>query len=887
MNLFSFLLLFFLSFSVLAEHKIMVLHSYDAENVEEKTQRDYFIKNLYVQHKVDVEHLNVMRVNYDNNYKKMFYEYLKAKYNSKDLIFFTTNEEAFYFTQEFFHDNMKISLGVYEKEKKDDRTTIVSDDKNLMEVIKLINSIDKDFQSVAFISDSGSSLRKVNDFIDISKNKINNFISIYDFNLEKIIFDLKNKNPDFVVLVDVDNIKLNNKLITSDEVIFLLKKEGFVNIVVLKQKYINNEVVGGVVLNNELLGKESARIINDFVNDYDFSSQDNEEKKEGLSVVYINKSIKLKNKDIFSYPVKIIKEEIKKTEYSFFNFFLMFFLLMFILINIVFFIKQKRRKSKNDINQEVMENVNISIAKTYDFVHSFEENKTYWNASFKEDFMFLKNDNFFNLLDDSFNETKDFKCFVEYQGQENNKTYFEHKIIYKEQVFYFFSCFIKDLIGSQKVIKGIIQNISVLKHGEKVINKTKEVSLINNVPSISLVEHSILRAKRKKEAFCLMQLKINSLLGVNVFSNNGISFVSVYELLKALVKDVIIQQIAEDEFLLIYENIDEENVSNIIKVLLNELSSSYYMLLDKKYNISLNIGAVFYPKNGLSVVELLKNCEYALKESLVSKNNFSLFSKEETESVLDSIYLNKKLLLSIQDKKDFKMKYSPIYKIKDLNDFDICAIEPKLEWVDENYGIVANNIFYDLIKKIEITYDIDSFLLKESLLLLKELKYSSNIDVNDLMLFCKIASLNNEKDLYKVLDFLKQDSLRFKNIVLEVSEVDFKNIVLFEEILLNFNIEFCLCDVDFTSFNVDIINKLKIKKIKLKENLFKNPKNLEKIQNILKIINSLGIEVYVSNISNVKEFEFYFFNNVNLMQGDFFDNVITAENLIEKICNVY
>lgn len=204
----------------------------------------------------------------------------------------------------------------------------------------------------------------------------------------------------------------------------------------------------------------------------------------------------------------------------------------------------------------------------------FNENKTYWDDSFLEDFVFLKEENFFNLLDGSFNDLKDFKCFVEYQGQEKNKTYFEHKIIYEGQVFYFFSCFIKDLIENKKVIKGIIQNIPVLKHGEKVLNKTKENLLINNVPTITLVEQAILKAKRRKEAFCLMQLKISFLIGINVFNKDGVAFDSVYNLLNYLIKEAIIQQIAADEFLLICENMDEENISEVIKVLLNELSNS-------------------------------------------------------------------------------------------------------------------------------------------------------------------------------------------------------------------------------------------------------------------------------------------------------------------------
>lgn len=201
--------------------------------------------------------------------------------------------------------------------------------------------------------------------------------------------------------------------------------------------------------------------------------------------------------------------------------------------------------------------------------------------------------------------------------QYNNKFFgsinldnFDSKDIFKEA----------DKSMLQKLAKEIEIVISIHKLYEKAIRPTKIDDLTQAFTrkyGIALFESMIKKNKKKQYAVCF--LDINSLKSINdeLGHDAGDKYLSFFgqAVKKTKLKENIFSRMGGDEFLLILNNLDEEDVQKEMEVLKEYLKNNKIVLGDKSYQIKFAAGISIYPKDSIDIYELIKISDQRMYEN--------------------------------------------------------------------------------------------------------------------------------------------------------------------------------------------------------------------------------------------------------------------------------
>ena len=161
--------------------------------------------------------------------------------------------------------------------------------------------------------------------------------------------------------------------------------------------------------------------------------------------------------------------------------------------------------------------------------------------------------------------------------------------------------------------------------------RTDSLSGLSNRNSLNeYLDRLILTSKRIKKEFAFLYLDIDHFKSINdsLGHNIGDELLQSISLLfkKILRPSDFIARIGGDEFVIIIQDYESYfDLSNIIERIQKELSKNW-TIKTNPINISCSIGISFYPKDGETKVELMKNADIAMYEAKKTrKKSISLF----------------------------------------------------------------------------------------------------------------------------------------------------------------------------------------------------------------------------------------------------------------------
>jgi diguanylate cyclase (GGDEF)-like protein len=322
-----------------------------------------------------------------------------------------------------------------------------------------------------------------------------------------------------------------------------------------------------------------------------------------------------------------------------------------------------------------------------------------------------------------------------------------------------------------------------------------------------------------------------------------------------------------------------------VKLISQALSEPYFL---KKNTIrtKFNIGAAFYPKNGLKAERLL---QCSMRAMYRSKQSFNLEYVEYSVSIgtdSSSNALIEKELYSAFLRRDFELHYQPQYEIASK---EYSGFESLIRWDHKDFGWIPPSAFIPIAERNGMIVDIGNWVIEEAIRfyaqnaeLLQNKRLSINVSPSQLYeksFIPKIRELTQNFGIhpalieYEITEGLmienKEKALQILNAIKEIGSR-----VAIDDFGTGFSALTCLkfMPIDTLkldkSFMVHIPNDKKDKAI---------------VSAMISLAKNLELDLVVEGVENESQLNFLKDQNCDMIQGYYFSKPIPGNDLIRLL----
>ncbi len=235
---------------------------------------------------------------------------------------------------------------------------------------------------------------------------------------------------------------------------------------------------------------------------------------------------------------------------------------------------------------------------------------------------------------------------------------------------------------------------------------------------------------------------------------------------------------------------------------------------------------------------------------------------------------------------NFKVYYQPIYSVKEGR---FSTAEALLRLIDDEYGFVPPDLFIPAAEKSGAIHKIGDFVLRDVCRFISSNEFSGlgldYIEINLSVAQCMHSDLAD-----KILDILKENGISSDKINLEITETaaSFGQNIMRQNLdkLSEAGVSFSLDDYGTGYSNIKRVVQLPLKIVKLDKS-FVDEQGNEKmwivLQNTVKMLKDMNMEIVVEGIETEKMVEQFTELNCDYIQGYFYSKPIPEDQFVEFI----
>ncbi|MFI3118836.1 MAG: EAL domain-containing protein [Methylococcaceae bacterium] len=309
---------------------------------------------------------------------------------------------------------------------------------------------------------------------------------------------------------------------------------------------------------------------------------------------------------------------------------------------------------------------------------------------------------------------------------------------------------ITDQFGRASHFIGIFSDITRRRHDEQQIEIMAHYDALTDLPNRVLfnerLKHSIVRATRHKQWISVLFLDLDRFKNLNDTLGHFIGDLllqGVAKRLKACVRESdTVSRFGGDEFMIVLSDFEDEqtvtlHTAEIAKKILSELTKAFD-LSGNKFMTTTSIGVAFFPKDGHSVAELMKNADTAMYHAKgQGRNNYQCYSDDMREQALTRSTLENDLRSALENQ-ELVLHYQPVVNLQTA---EIVGFEALIRWRHPKRGLIPPDQFIPIAEETGLITDIGEWVLHSACRQLKiwhgagksTLKMSVNLSARQFM----------------------------------------------------------------------------------------------------------------------------------------------------------
>jgi len=286
------------------------------------------------------------------------------------------------------------------------------------------------------------------------------------------------------------------------------------------------------------------------------------------------------------------------------------------------------------------------------------------------------------------------------------------------------------------------------------------------------VEQIIAHSKRTKEEFALLFLDLDHFKSVNDSLGHDIGD----ELLKNIARTIedvlrnndVVARIGGDEFVIVLTDYkDEIELIEIVTRIQDKLMKPW-VIKTFPINISSSIGITVYPKDGVNLLELMKNADIAMYEAKgKGRRGYHFFTEELNNKIQEYIELTNTMREALLQNQ-YELYYQPQNSVVTG---DIIGAEALIRWKNPEGGMIPPSIFIPIAEHNGFILELGKWILETAI----KQKKSWEEQGIDIKLSINVAAKQvQEKDFVLHLEtLLNKYQVNVNNVFLEITEYIF------------------------------------------------------------------------------------------------------------------
>ncbi|MFT4143970.1 MAG: bifunctional diguanylate cyclase/phosphodiesterase [Mobilitalea sp.] len=381
---------------------------------------------------------------------------------------------------------------------------------------------------------------------------------------------------------------------------------------------------------------------------------------------------------------------------------------------------------------------------------------------------------------------------------------------------------------------------------------------------------------------------INNTMGHQV----GDLFLSYFtdRLKEEITKPAFLSRIGGDQFKIIFFNMTKEEVIFKLEAIKQKLTRSW-TIENIQFYISISIGLVEYPEDGVNTISLLKNVEIALHTAKrEGKNRIVTYKKDIEES-------NVKLLTTIDllqcaiEEEQFTLYYQPQF---DLKTTEIVGVETLVRWIHPEYGFIPPVEFIPIAEETGQIYRLEQWIIGKAM---EQKKQWETEGFQEIVMSINLSgkTLTSSINFKEVEEIIKNAEVEFDKVVIEITETasmsDMDIVIKHLNELKKIGVRIALDDFGTGYSSLNYLKLFPINYIKLDRSFINaindNEVNMLLIKNILALARDLEFEVVAEGIETMEQLEFLKKHLCETGQGYLFSKPVPIDQMNEMLSTKY
>jgi len=442
---------------------------------------------------------------------------------------------------------------------------------------------------------------------------------------------------------------------------------------------------------------------------------------------------------------------------------------------------------------------------------------------------------------------------------------------------------------------GVFTDISHLKETEKKLENLAFIDVLTGLPNRHLfhdrLAHELSHAHRQKTKVTLFFIDLDQFKRVNDTLGHFIGdelLQEVAQRIKSCVRENdTVSRLGGDEFTIILtELFSPQSITDIANKIIDAVSQPIN-LHDNELFVGASIGVSIYPDDGENAQILIRNADAAMYHAKDNgRGNCQFFSEEINQRNQERHLIEKNLRQAIKNE-EFELYYQPQI---DISSEKIIGAEALIRWNDPQKGLISPLDFIPIAEENGMILEIGNWVFKQTCRYLRRC-IDSEKTVDRIAINLSAVQFKDEGLVDMIESVLKQENIPSNRIELEITESaimeNADEAIKILERLSALDIKISIDDFGTGYSSLAYLKKFPVDKLKIDREFIKNlPDNNDDIvltTTMIKLANSLGIDVLAEGAETKEQVEFLEKKGCQYVQGYYYSKPLPEDEFYKYL----
>lgn len=438
----------------------------------------------------------------------------------------------------------------------------------------------------------------------------------------------------------------------------------------------------------------------------------------------------------------------------------------------------------------------------------------------------------------------------------------------------------------------LVGQYDMLLENQKNMHRLAYVDSLSNLPNrISLLEtmENYFRRPGGRAALLFVDMDnfkyINDTLG---HKSGDILIRKASERLQSVVREGdMLSRLGGDEFVVFLKDVENRmDVLNLAEDIMRAFRKSF-LIGESNLYVSSSIGISFYPEDGETTEEILKNADVAMyRAKEEGKSTYVVYDKSMHTAFNERMNIEKHLR-SAMNNNEFELHYQPQVQI---GTGLISGFEALIRWNSPVLGFVSPLSFIKVAEDSRLIIYIGEWVLREACNFMHSIQQLTGIAYK-ISVNISIIQLLQDDFVEIVLDSLEESGLAPSSLELEITESifmeSFESTVSKLEFLKSRGIRIALDDFGTGYSSLSYLQQLPISTLKMDkifiDSLADKAFSESFVQTIIILGHKMGLDVVAEGVEDASQLAFLKESNCDKVQGYLISRPVPQRKVIELL----